>query len=122
LNIFAATFWLIVVYPCAASTFTTITCPHCCAFTNLPVLVVVATCITSMANCLSSATMGGGAATPAPNAPAENDDNNKDYRRQAAAAQVGHPCRHSSMHRSIPFCDPPLLVKFDVQNITFNEK
>ncbi len=42
LNIFAATFWLIVVCPRAASAFATTACPRRCTFTNL--LVVVVTC------------------------------------------------------------------------------
>jgi hypothetical protein len=122
LNIFAATFWLIVVYPCAASTFATVACPLCCTFANLLVIVVATTCTASTASCLSSTRTGGSAATHASNTPAENAKNAEEYRRRAAAAQVGRPRRLSSIHWSVPFCDPRLLVKFDVQNITFNEK
>jgi hypothetical protein len=122
LNIFAATFWLIVVYPCAASTFATVACPRCCTFANLLVIVVATTCTASTASCLSSTRTGGSAATHASNTPAENAKNAEEYRRRAAAAQVGRPRRLSSIHWSVPFCDPRLLVKFDVQNITFNEK
>jgi hypothetical protein len=50
-RLFAATFWLIVVCPRAAYAFVTITCPCCCAFANL--LVIVAMCATSPASCLS---------------------------------------------------------------------
>ena len=71
LSIFAATFWfLIVVYPCAASDFV--------AFANL--LVIVAMCATSPASCMSSTTTGSGDATPAPNTPVDNnDEDDEDY-------------------------------------------
>ncbi len=57
LNIYAATFWLIVVCPCAASAFTTVACPRRCAFVSL--LIVVMTCAASTVSCLSSTTAGG---------------------------------------------------------------
>jgi hypothetical protein len=60
--------------------------------------------------------MGGGDATPAPNTATKKDDEHEDY----AAAQVGRPCCLGSIHLSVPFCTPPLLVKFDVHNITFD--
>jgi hypothetical protein len=68
--------------------------------------------------------MGGGDGTPAPNTPTENnDEDDEDYRRHAAAARVGRPRRLGSIHdRSAHSATPPLLVKFDVQNITFNMK
>ena len=33
------TFWLIIVCPCAASAFATVSCPHCCTFANLLAIV-----------------------------------------------------------------------------------
>jgi hypothetical protein len=60
-NIFAATLWLIVVCPCAASAFATVACT--CRFVFTSLLVVVPTCAASTANYLSSTMMVGGAAT-----------------------------------------------------------
>jgi hypothetical protein len=56
LNIFAATFWFIVVCPRAASAFSTVACPCRCAFVSL--LIVVVTCAASTTSCLSSMMMG----------------------------------------------------------------
>jgi hypothetical protein len=78
LSIFAANFWLIVVCPHAASAFVTVACPCRCAFPNL--LVIVAMCATSPASCMSSTTTGSGDATPAPNTPIDNnDEDDEDY-------------------------------------------
>jgi hypothetical protein len=84
LNIFAVTFWLIVVCPCAASYFATVAYLGHCAFTNL--LVVVVTCAANTAGCLSLTMVGGGAATPAPNAPDKHVNNEEYYCRRAAVA------------------------------------
>jgi hypothetical protein len=65
--------------------------------------------------------VGGDAATPASNAPAENDNDNEDYRRRTAVTQVGHPHRLGSIHDPSHYVTPPSLSKFDVQNLTFNQ-
>ena len=101
LNIFHATFWLIIVCPRAASAFATVACPRHCVFANL--LVIVTTCIISTASCLSSTIMGGSDATPTPDASAKNDDEDEDYRHCVAAARVRCPCHLGSIHQSIPF-------------------
>jgi hypothetical protein len=62
----------------AASAFVTVACPCRCAFPNL--LVIVAMCATSPASCMSSTTTGSGDATPAPNTPIDNnDEDDEDY-------------------------------------------
>ena len=118
MKIFTATFWLIVVYSRAVSAFTLApTVAHLLA--NL--LIVVVTCAASTASCLSSTTTGGGAATPTPDAPAENDGNDRDYCRRTAAARVGRPGRLDQSTGPSHSATPPLFLKFDVQNITFNK-
>jgi hypothetical protein len=54
-------------------------------------------------------TKGGGTATPAPDAAAENDIGNEDYRRPWMNPPV------------CPILRLPLLVKFNVQNINFTK-
>ena len=103
LNIFAATFWLIVVCPCTASDFASLACPR--------LLCVRQPTCRCRDRCLSLTTTGDGAATPAPDAPCENNvDNDKDYRRCASVVQVGRPCCLGSIHQSIPFCNPPCAL------------
>ncbi len=108
LSIFADNFWLIVVCPHAASAFVTVACPCCYAFPNL--LVIVARCATISASCLSSMTTGSGDATPAPNTPAENDDEDDKVRRlppprgRGASGAPSPPRIDLPVH---PFCNPP---------------
>ena len=117
LNIFAAALWLIDVCPHAASAFATVACPRHCAFANL--LVIVATCAASTASCMSLITMGGGADTSAqPRTTTTMKTTISTWPRRkwgilAALYQSTSPCHFATL---------PLLVKFDVQNITFTKE
>jgi hypothetical protein len=111
LNIFPATFWLIVVCPRPAYAFVTVACPRRCVFANL--LIVVAACAASTASCLSLTMMGGGDAISAPDAPAKKE------------------CDRGASGASLPILHPPhslsslmfniLLLICNILNITLEK-